>query len=139
MKCMKKLSENFTVEELTRSTTAEQLGIDNTPDADSLENLKLLVDNVLQPLRDMYGRPIVVNSGYRCPQLNKAIGGSKTSQHMLGKAADITAGNKAENKRLFNLVLDGDLIFDQLIDEKDYRWIHISYNQDRNRQQILHL
>ena len=139
MKCMKQLSENFTVEELTRSTTAEQLGIDNTPDADSLENLKLLVDNVLQPLRDMYGRPIVVNSGYRCPQLNKAIGGAKTSQHTLGKAADITAGNKAENKRLFNLVLDGDLIFDQLIDEKDYRWIHISYNQDRNRQQILHL
>lgn len=136
---MKKLSENFTVEELTHSDTAERLGIDNTPDLDSLENLQFLVDNVLQPLRDMYGRPIVVNSGYRSPKLNKAVGGSKTSQHMTGQAADITAGSKTENKELFNLVLDNDLIFDQLIDEKNYSWIHISYNQDRNRQQILHL
>lgn len=136
---MKKLSENFTVEELTHSDTAERLGIDNTPNADTLENLQFLVDNVLQPLRDIYGRPIVVNSGYRCPKLNKAVGGSKTSQHMTGQAADITAGNKAENKELFNLVLDNDLIFDQLIDEKNYSWIHISYNQDQNRQQILHL
>ena len=115
------------------------MGIDNTPNEDTLENLQFLVDNVLQPLRDIYGRPIVVNSGYRCPKLNKAVGGSKTSQHTKGQAADITAGNKAENKELFNLVLDNDLIFDQLIDEKNYSWIHISYNQDRNRQQILHL
>lgn len=136
---MKKLSENFTVEELTHSDTAVRLGIDNTPDLDTLENLQFLVDNVLQPLRDMYGRPITVNSGYRCPKLNKAVGGSKTSQHMVGQAADITGGSKAENKRLFNLVLDNDLIFDQLIDEKNYSWIHISYNRDRNRQQILHL
>lgn len=136
---MKKLSKNFTVEELTNSDTAARLGIDNTPDADTLENLQFLVDNVLQPLRDMYGRPITVNSGYRCPKLNKAVGGSKTSQHMVGQAADITGGSKAENKRLFNLVLDNDLTFDQLIDEKNYSWIHISYNRDRNRQQILHL
>lgn len=132
-----KLSKNFTVNELTYSDTAARLGIDNTPDADSLENLQFLVDNVLQPLRDMYGRPIVVNSGYRCPELNKAVGGAKNSQHMTGQAADITGGSKSENKHLFNLVLDSD--FDQLIDEKNYSWIHISYNKNRNRHQILHL
>ena len=135
---MKKLSKNFTVNELTNSDTAERLGIDNTPNADTLENLQFLVDNVLQPLRDMYGRPITVNSGYRCPELNKAVGGSKNSQHIRGQAADITAGSKSENKHLFNLVLDNGIPFDQLIDEKNYSWLHISYNNNCRRQ-ILHL
>jgi hypothetical protein len=89
-------------------------------------------------LRDKYGKAIIVNSGYRCEALNKAVGGSKTSHHRYGLAADITAKSKTENKKLFNLAQELDLPFDQLIDEKNYSWIHISYNQ-KPRKQILHL
>ena len=79
----------FTLKELTRSTTATAKGIDNTPTPEVEKNLTLLVENVLDPLREIYGKPITVNSGYRCPELNKAVGGSKTSDHVKGFAADI--------------------------------------------------
>lgn len=129
----------FTIDELTRSDTAEVKGIDNTPTKEEKEKLVALVDNVLDPLREMYGKPITVNSGYRCPQLNAAVGGAKNSQHMRGEAADITAGSKTENKKLFELIRDN-LPFDQLLNESDYSWVHVSYvSPEKNRKQTLNL
>lgn len=128
----------FTIKELSKSSTALSKNIDNSPSPDIVKNLTLLVDNILDPLREKYGKPITVNGAYRCPELNKAVGGSKTSQHMTGQAADITVGNPDSNKKLFNLIIEMDLPFDQLIDEKNFRWIHISYS-NKHRKQILHL
>lgn len=128
----------FTIKELSRSATAAQKGIDNTPNSEIIKNLEMLVDHILDPLREEYGKAIIVNGGYRCEALNKAVGGSKTSQHRFGLAADITTKSKEENKKLFNLVQKLDLPFDQLIEEKNYSWIHISYTT-KPRKQILHL
>lgn len=129
----------FTIEELTRSDKAEEHGIDNAPTKEAREKLVALVDNVLDPLREMYGKPITVNSGYRCPQLNAVVGGAKTSQHMRGEAADITAGSKTENKKLFKLIRER-LTFDQLINESDYSWVHVSYvSPEKNRKQTLNI
>lgn len=128
----------FTIKELSNSSTAVQKKIDNTPNSEIVSNLEKLVEYVLDPLRERYGKPIHVNSGYRCPALNKAVNGSKTSHHMTGLAADITAGSVAKNKILFNLAQELDLPFDQLIDEKNFKWVHISYS-DKPRKQILHL
>ena len=94
--------------------------------------------NVLDPIRRMWGRPIIVNSGYRCPKLNAAVGGSATSQHMKGEAADITAGDPTKNKELFDMIERSAIPFDQLIDEKGYRWIHVSYRPN-GRRNVLHL
>ena len=94
--------------------------------------------HVLDPLREAYGKPVYVNSGYRCEALNEAVGGSKTSQHCLGLAADITGKSKSENKKIFDLAQKLELPFDQLIDESNYQWIHISY-ANKPRKQILHL
>lgn len=129
----------FSIEELCRSTTAEKEGIRNVPGEKEKLNLKQLVDNVLDPLRERYGKPITVNSGYRCPELNKAVGGSSTSDHMIGCAADITAGSKEENKKLFNLVQELGLPFKQLIDEKGFSWVHVSYESNNIRKQVLKL
>ena len=107
----------FTIEELTRSATATTRGLDNTPTPEIKANLERLVDKVLDPLREKYGKPITVNSGYRCPELNKAVGGSKTSDHMNGFSVDITASCKKENAILFQIIKDN-FDFDQLIWEK---------------------
>ena len=128
----------FTIKELCKSSTAIQKGIDNTPNSEIVNNLKKLVEYILDPLRERYGKPIHVNSGYRCPALNKAVNGSKTSYHMTGLAADITAGSVAKNKILFNLIQELDLPFDQLIDEKKFSWVHVSFSE-KPRKQILHL
>lgn len=128
----------FTIKELCKSATATQRGIDNSPNSEITKNLEQLVDNVLDPLREKYGKPISVNGAYRCPELNKAVGGSKTSQHMKGLAADITVGSPEKNKQLFQLIIDMNLPYDQLIDEKQFRWIHVSYTNNP-RKQILHL
>ena len=128
----------FTFDELTHSDTAIARGIDNTPTEEAKKNLTQLVDKILDPLRDMYGKPIYVNSGYRSEALNKAVGGSKTSGHLLGTAADIDTRTKAGNKVIFDLI-KRNFTFDQLIDEKDYSWIHIDFNPKRLRNQILHL
>lgn len=130
---------NFTIQELTASTAAAAKKINNNPTPEAAENLKLLVDNVLDPLRDAYGKPIRVNSGYRSPALNKAVKGSKTSQHMKGQAADITGGSKQENKKLFELAQKLNLPYCQLIDEKNFSWVHISYDPKNVKRQILHL
>ena len=109
--------KHFTIKELTASATAQRLDIDNTPTAEAVANLQQLVANVLDPLRETYGRPIYVNSGYRCPALNRAVGGVPSSQHLTGEAADITAGSKRENRRLLALVKKMKLPVDQVIDE----------------------
>ena len=128
----------FTIKELVNSATAKQKGIDNTPNSEIKKNLEQLVENILDPLREKYGKPIIVTGGYRCPALNALVGGSKTSQHMLGLAADITVGTPAKNKELFELIQKLNLPFDQLIDEKSFTWIHISFSKNP-RKQILHL
>lgn len=125
----------FTLKELTRSSTAEAEKLDNTPDKTAEANLTKLVDNVLDPLREMYGKPIIITSGYRSPEVNKIVKGAKTSQHKLGEAADISGGSKEENKKLFNLIKDN-LDYDQLINEYDYSWIHVSYRKGRLRKEI---
>lgn len=127
------------MKELAKSSTADKLGIYNTPTTEVSVALSNLVTHVLDPLREMYGKAITVNSGYRCSKLNAAVGGAKTSQHMRGEAADITAGSKTENKKLFELIRDN-LPFDQLIDESNYSWVHVSYvSTSKNRKQILSL
>lgn len=132
------MAEFFTKSELTRSDTARIRGIDNTPTPEASAALDALMWNVLDPIRRMWGKPIIVNSGYRCPKLNAAIGGSATSQHMKGEAADITAGDPTKNKELFDMIAQSAIPFDQLIDEKGYRWIHVSYRPN-GRRNILHL
>ena len=126
----------FTIKELIKSTTATAKKIDNTPTKEVEDNLTKLVDKILDPLREAYGKPIKVNSGYRCPKLNRAVGGSATSQHVLGQAADITGGSKLENKILFDLIKSLKLPFDQLIWENGGVWVHVSFGP-RNRRQVL--
>lgn len=128
--------KHFTIKELTVSATAERLGIDNTPTTEAVGNLRQLVANVLDPLREAYGHPIYVNSGYRCAALNRAVGGVPSSQHLTGEAADITAGSKRENRRLLALVKKMKLPVDQVIDEQDCTWLHISYGP-RHRRSFL--
>ncbi len=128
----------FTIEELCRSDTAQRLGLANRPTAQAIEKMTALVDNVLDPLRQAWGGPITVSSGYRCAALNKAVGGVANSQHLLGEAADITVGSRTQNRKLFQLIRDLKLPFDQLIDEKGMQWVHVSYSP-RHRRQILKL
>ena len=132
------MGKYFTIGELSESSTAKKKGINNVPDGVVRDNLTALIDNILDPLRKAYGKPVTVNSGYRSPELNKAVGGASTSQHLTGEAADITAGNAVENKKLFDLAQGLKLPFDQIIDEKNFAWVHISYGR-RNRRQVLHL
>lgn len=129
----------FTIAELCASSTATAKGIDNTPTPSITQNLERLVANVLDPLREVWGKPIVVTSGYRCPELNKAVGGAKNSHHMQGMAADISTGNKVDNRRLFQKILDLGLPFTQLIDEKGFSWIHVSYDTSNLKRQVLKL
>lgn len=129
----------FTIEEMTKSSTATAKHIDNTPNQTAIDNLTKLIEIVLDPLREWYGKPIRVNSGYRCKVLNKAVGSkAKNSQHLYGEATDITAGSKAENEKLFNYIKDN-LPFDQLINESDFSWVHVSYREGRLRKQVLTL
>ena len=123
----------FTINELTRSTTARLNGIDNTPSQQVINNLTALVDNVLDPLREAWGKPIHVNSGYRCKALNTAVGGVPASQHMLGEAADITAGSREANRQLYSLMRQLKLPVDQAINEYDFRWIHVSHGPRHRR------
>ncbi len=136
------MAKYFSLAELTASDTARQKGIDNTPPPDAVVKLTALADKLLDPIREMWGAPITVNSGYRCPQLNVAVGGAVASQHLRGEAADITTGTVSGNKQLFDKIVAaqkrGEIAFDQLIDESNYSWLHVSYSA-KNRNQILHL
>ncbi|MFI3240722.1 MAG: D-Ala-D-Ala carboxypeptidase family metallohydrolase [Bacteroidales bacterium] len=133
------MGKYFKLEELCKSKTAKKLGIDNTPETHERASILALIHNLLDPLRSAYGLPITVNSGYRCKELNSAVGGVYASQHTKGEAADITAGSPTENQRLFELVQQLELPFDQLIDERGYSWIHLSYVGVTNRKEVLHL
>lgn len=126
----------FTIDELCHSATADKLGIRNIPTDDVIESLSELVHNVLDPAREMMGIPLIVNSGYRSYELNRAVGGVATSQHTKGEAADISAGSKECNKKLFDTICDR-LQFDQLIDEHDLSWVHVSFRKRNNRNQVL--
>ena len=135
-----KLTEHFTLEELTASNTAKAKHIDNNPPEDIVANLKALCENVLEPLRNIYGKPMQISSGYRSPALNKAVGGASTSQHCKGMAADLDCGSVSANKALWNIVHEHKLDFDQCIDESNYSWVHISYRPDgTNRHQSLRM
>lgn len=129
----------FTIAELCRSNTADKFLIDNKCTKEQAANMMALVNNVLDPLREAYGKPIRVHSGFRCEKLNKKVGGSKTSDHLHGMAADITAGIPKENKRLFYLIQELGLPFKQLIDEKGFSWVHVSYDANNLKRQILAL
>lgn len=129
----------FTISELTSSATAEAKKIDNTPSKEAIQNLEQLIEKVLDPLREAYGKPIRVNSGFRSPTLNTIVRGSKTSDHMKGMAADITGGSRVENKKIFELIKKLNLPFKQLIDEKRFSWVHVSYDPQNIKRQILKL
>ena len=126
---------HFTLSELKKSATADKLGIDNSIPLCIIPNMELLINQVLEPIRKYMKQPIYVNSGYRCPLLNKAVGGVAGSQHVLGQAADITT-----KSRLQDLLMEGyieeNLVFDQMIVYKNF--IHISYKAIGNRKQIIY-
>jgi len=135
------LSANFTLKELTKSDTATRLGLDNMPDAQALENLKTLCEKVLQPVREHFGKSVTVNSGYRSPESNAAVGGSKTSDHCKGQAADIEIAGVA-NADLAQWIMDN-LEYTQLILEfytsgiPDSGWVHVSYDPNNLKKQEL--
>jgi zinc D-Ala-D-Ala carboxypeptidase len=134
------LTKNFTLEELTRSSKAKALRIDNSPNPEQLANLKALAENILQPLRDSLGFPINITSGLRVPALNAAVKGSKTSQHTKGEAVDIKVSGK--NKVIFDWIVNN-LDYDQIISEfpnesGEPSWVHVSYKKNEvNRNQKL--
>jgi hypothetical protein len=136
------ISEHISEKEATKSITALRLGLDNTPDGDTLINMKTLAEMVFEPLREWVGGPIKINSFYRSSALNEAIGGSSRSQHCQGRAMDIDDiyGHKT-NKEMFEWI-KVHLDFDQMIwefgNEDNPDWIHISYHsQEKNRNRIL--
>jgi len=138
-----KLSKNLSLGEVIKSTTAKRLGIDNTPDDWTTENLRQVALNVFQPLRDAFGCPIFVSSGYRSADLNRAIGGSNRSQHVEGRALDLDADvfGRCTNAQIFNWLKEN-VEFDQLIwefgDEDNPDWVHVSFVYDgANRRRCL--
>ena len=128
----------FTIRELIKSTTAIKRNIDNSPSKEIERSLTALVEKVLDPLREAYGKPIIVTSGYRCPKLNAIVGSTPSSQHVKGEAADIksVADTPEENKKLFDLIVKLKLPFDQLINEHNYDWVHVSYGARHRRQKL---
>ena len=121
--------KHFTLEELTHTNS----GLKNVPEAIQVMRLNQLVDNILDPLRELYGKPITINSGYRSLSVNNKIGGAATSQHCKGEAADIDSEN---NALLFKLIRDN-FTFDQLINENNFAWVHVSFHKEKNRGEIL--
>lgn len=129
----------FTIEELCKSTKADKLKIDNTPDVVIKDNLTFLVDRILDPLRELYGKPVYVNSGYRCPDLNRAVGGSPTSRHTQGFCADIDT-RCGENRMLADLMVLNHIQFRQMIlynDIDNPKWVHVDVSRIDNKGQIL--
>lgn len=133
----------FTMRELTHSATAQRLGINNEPTEAVKANLTALVEHILDPLREAWGAPIVVTSGYRSPALNKAVHGAASSQHVIGQAVDIhtVSDRPEENRKLLDLIIKIGLPFDKLINEYPNRkmqpdWIHVSYSPMNRRQKF---
>jgi hypothetical protein len=138
---MTQLTANFSLHELSKSETALRMGLDNTPDDEATENLRLLCEKVLQPVRDHYGKGVKVNSAYRSPESNAAVGGSKTSDHCKGMAADIEIPGVA-NADLAQWIMDN-LDYTQLILEfytpgiSDSGWVHVSFDPNNLKKQEL--
>jgi len=139
-----KLSTNLTLSEVIKSNTATRNNISNEPTKEHLQNLVALAENIFQPIREHFNAPIYLNSGYRSEALNKAVGGSKTSQHCKGEAIDIDNDfrNSVSNKEIFDYARTN-LDFDQLIFEggtkENPAWVHISYKIAGNRKQVLRM
>lgn len=130
----------FTISELIHSDTAVARKLWNGANREQEDNLIALVHAVLDPLRLFYGKPIHVSSGFRSPAVNRAVGGVANSQHLRGEAADLDTGNRLQNQHLARLIVQYRLPFDQLIDEANYAWIHVSHKRDgQNRRQILRM
>jgi hypothetical protein len=134
------ISKHLSLAEVIRSETAKRKGISNMPTPEHLENFKLLAEKVFEPIREHFGVPIHISSGYRSKELNKAIGGSLSSEHCKGRAIDIDVDGSASsltNKQVFDFIKEN-LDFNQLINEFDYSWVHVSYNSNgKQRKQIL--
>ena len=133
---MENISKHISYTEATHSPTAVKLGINNNPNEMQLEAMKLVAEKCFEPLRIWYNKPIKVNSFFRSDLLNRAVKGSLTSQHKKGEAIDLDAGSKEENKKLFDWI-KANLDFDQLLNEYNYSWVHVSYSKTKNRKQIL--
>lgn len=136
------LSPHFKLSEFTKSPTATARHIDNTPNDEQVKNLRALCENVLEPLRQHFNCPIIIGSGYRCPTLNKAVGGSPTSQHMTGEAADIHIPDEATGKRWFLWLIDNcqyhQLIWEKSTPSSTHHWIHVSYKRiGTNKHQVI--
>lgn len=131
------ITKDFHLDEFTKSMYATRNNINNNPPLLVVENIVKLCKNILQPLRNMYGSPIIITSGYRCPELNTAIGGSAVSQHMSGMAADIDTAY--DNRRLFKIIVEN-FNYDQLIwefgDDNNPAWIHVSYMEGARRERL---
>ena len=130
--------KHFKFIEMIKSAKADEFNIDNFPkDCDIIDNIIFTMEK-LDDIREQYGLPLYVSSGYRCSELNRKVGGKETSQHLKGQAADINLGSTEKNRAFFNWCqFNAD--FDQLIDESKYQWVHISFKKSGNRKQILHL
>jgi hypothetical protein len=135
---MSNISSHISFKEATQSPTALRYNINNTPDEATLKRMSLIANKCFEPLREWYGKPIKINSFYRCPELNTKVGGSKTSEHVLGQAIDLDTDSVEENKKLFDWCKKN-LQFNQLIWEYDGAWIHISYKESGNKNQILEI
>ena len=135
---MKRISKHISYKEAVGSNYAKQKGIKNKPNEEQVENMKLLAEQVFEPLREWVGCPIRVNSMFRSKELNSAIKGSLKSSHLNGEAMDITSMGGKSNLEMFHWIKDN-LEFDQLIWEfgKEPKWLHVSYNKDNNRKQVL--
>jgi hypothetical protein len=135
-----KLSQHLSLSEVIRSESAKRNGISNMPIPQHIENFKLLAEKVFEPVRVHFGVPIHISSGYRSIELNKCIGGSLTSQHCTGEAIDIDMDGSQSgvtNKMVFDYIKDN-LVYDQIINEFDYSWVHVSYAANgKNRKQVL--
>lgn len=133
-----KLSTHLDLSEVTRSESAKRNGISNMPTKEHIANFMLLAEKIFEPIREHFGVPIRISSGYRSKELNEKIGGSSTSQHSSGEAIDIdNDGTTITNKQIFDYIKDN-LEFDQLINEFNYSWVHVSYKSTgKQRKQIL--
>lgn len=127
--------KHFSFQEFERSDTAYRHGLDNTIPTEAIKrNISALTDNVLDPLREAWGKPITVTSGYRSERVNTLAGGVATSSHLTGHAADITAGSAEENRKLYELARTLELPYFELIGKKyKFRWLHISHNPNRQK------
>lgn len=129
---MERISEHISIAEATHSDRAIQLGLDNTPNEAQLVCMKIVADYCFEPIRKWWDKPLKINSFFRSVVVNKANNGVATSQHCKGEAIDFTAGNKEDNKKIFDWA-KANLKFDQLIWENDGQWLHISYSMAGNR------